>query len=81
MAKYFSRAITQCYNSDMINRHGSVLTTSGKICSEGYNHSRNRWKGYMNSDITLCTTHAEMHSILKYKKKKYPLRGCKEEEL
>ena len=68
--RFINAAIKEAEKSDIIQKHGCVIVTSGKIISRGYNNYRNVSKdGFLKNS---CTCHAEISAIRNfYKFKKY----------
>ena len=67
---FINAAIKEAEKSSIIQKHGCVIVTSGKIISRGYNNHRNQSKdGFLKNS---CTCHAEISAIRNfYKFKKY----------
>lgn len=65
-------AIQEAQNSDMHQKHGCVLVSSGKILARGHNHTRNSISNqakqlHLPNDLApLCSIHAEMHCLLNF---------------
>lgn len=78
--KIFSRCAENCHKSDMANKHCAIITSSGKVVSIGYNHTRTRVKNLNLSDSKqICAVHAEIHALLKLinllNRRSYHLKG------
>jgi|TARA_Y100000816_G_C26080540_1_gene569452 tRNA(Arg) A34 adenosine deaminase TadA len=59
--RFITHAALQSTKSDLVSRHGCVITSNGKIIGRGYNSSRTKSSdGFLNNT---CSCHAEIAAI------------------
>lgn len=59
--RFLSRAIEESKKSNMLMRHGCVVTCNNKFISAGYNHYRNQFSDKFIGPS--CSCHAEMDGL------------------
>lgn len=69
--RFISLAIDASKKSNMLMKHGCVISLNGKFISSGFNTYRNRFNNslFHSSNKPSCSCHAEMDALYKATKK------------
>lgn len=62
--RLIQHAIQSTKNSNMLNKHGCILSYGRKIITKGYNHYRTKYNNYNPGNV--CSCHAEVHAIRQF---------------
>lgn len=65
--KFINKAFEMSLQSQLTNKHGSIIVSNKKIMSCGYNHERTKYKiqSLISDNCKSCACHAEMDAIYK----------------